>query len=197
MKYILIVLLLLVWIYTLIVTEKTKLLFWHYAVGSGGLFILMMIVVRPLLTKPLSYAVAAMAGLIGGLTHTFEPYFKYGILFVESAKGAITMQIDFECSGIIEIMAFLALLLFFKVYSLKERIALSFIGTLYIMVSNAFRIIVICEIIHIVGPSAYHMAHTLIGRILFYVLTIVLYFYVFTKPQIVRMKLGRFSYGKH
>ncbi len=197
MRYVLVVLLLLVWIYLLIVTEKTKLLFWHFITGSAGLFILMMIVVRPLFTKPLSYAIAAMAGLIGSLTHTFEPYFKYGILFVESAKGAITLQIDFECSGIIEIMAFLSLLIFFKVYGLKERIALSFIGTLYIMLANAVRIIVICEIIHFVGPSAYHMAHTLVGRILFYILTIFLYFYVFTKPQIVRMKLGRFSYGKH
>ena len=125
------------------------------------------------------------------------PYFKYGILFVESAQGAITLQIDFECSGIIEIMAFISLLVFYRVYSISERIVVGVAGILYIMMANALRIIVICEMIHYLGTDVYYMAHTIVGRIVFYAFSIVLYFYVFTKPQIIRMKIGKFNYGDH
>ena len=32
---------------------------------------------------------------------------------------------------------------------------------------------------------------------MFYALSVMMYFYVFTKPQIVRMKIGKFKYGDH
>ena len=197
MKYIIAVIFLLIWLYLLWVTERAKLNFWHYLVGAMGLFLFMMIWGRPVMTEPLARAVAAFAGLIGKLTNTFSLYFKYGILFVQSAAGAVTLQIDFECSGIIEIMAFLSLLVFFRVYSVPERVIVGIMGVWYIMLANALRIIVICEMIHFMGIDVYYMAHTIVGRLVFYALSVLLYFYVFTKPQIIRMKIGRFSYGNH
>ncbi|MDD6194112.1 MAG: exosortase family protein XrtG [Lachnospiraceae bacterium] len=195
--YIIVIALIMAWCYLLWATHRAKLQFWNFLVGSMGLFIILMLLVRPVMTEPLARAVAALAGLFGELTDTFVPYFKYGILFVESTKGALTLQIDFECSGIIEIMAFLSLLVFYRVYSIWERVVVGVAGTLYIMIANALRIIVICEMIHYMGTDVYYMAHTIVGRIVFYALSIVLYFYVFTKPQIIRMKIGKFNYGSH
>lgn len=197
MIYLLAVVLICLWIYLLHVTNKAKLNFWHFIAGAAGLFIIMMFTVRPLLTEPLARGVAAIAGLVGSLTNTFSPFFRYGILFVNSTAGAITLQIDFECSGIIEIMAFLSLLVFFRVYSKAERIIVGIIGVIYIMLANALRIIIICEMIHFMGTDVYYMAHTIIGRLVFYTLSVMMYFYVFTKPQIVRMKIGKFKYGDH
>lgn len=197
MIYILAIVLLVLWIYILFVTNRAKLNFWNYIIGAGGLFIIMMFTIRSVLTEPLARGVAAIAGLFGSLTGTFSPYFRYGILFVDSVAGSITLQIDFECSGIVEIMAFLSLLVFFKVYSKAERIIVGIIGVMYIMLANALRIIIICEMIHFMGSDVYYMAHTIIGRLVFYTLSVFLYFYVFTKPQIVRMKIGKFKYGDH
>lgn len=197
MKYILAVFLLCLWVYLLYVTNKVKLNFWHFIVGAAGLFIIMMFTVRPLFTEPLARGVAAIAGLFGSLTDTFSPFFKYGILFVDSAAGAITLQIDFECSGIVEIMAFLSLLVFFRVYSKAERIIVGIVGVVYIMLANALRLIIICEMIHFMGTEVYYVAHTIVGRLVFYALSVMMYFYVFTKPQIVRMKIGKFKYGDH
>ena len=191
------VLLLLAWLYILSVLDRAKLNFWHFLAGSLGFFLFLMVLVRPVLTEPLARGVAAIAGLVGTLTGTFSVYFRYGILFIEAVGGAITLQIDFECSGIIEIMAFLSLLLFFRVYTGWERAFLAITGTIYIVLANALRVTVICEMIHFFGPGVYYLAHTLVGRIVFYVLSILLYFYVFTKPQIVRMKIGKFSYENH
>ena len=197
MKYLIGIIAVFVWLYLLHVTDRAKLPFWHYILGALGLFLLMMFYVRPVLTEPLARAVAALAGLVGKITGTFSPFFKYGILFVQSDVGAITLQIDFECSGIIEIMAFLALLVFFRVYTVAERVIVSICGILYIMLANALRIILICEMIHFGGLDLYYMSHAVVGRLVFYVLSVLLYFYVFTKPQIVRMRLGKFSYGDH
>ena len=94
-------------------------------------------------------------------------------------------------------MAFLALLVFFRVYAVAERVIVSICGILYIMLANALRIILICEMIHFGGLDLYYMSHALVGRLVFYALSVLLYFYVFTKPQIVRMRLGKFSYGDH
>ena len=120
-KYLIVIGLVALWLYILWATDRAKLQFWHFIAGCMGLFIFLMILVRPVMTEPLARAVAAMAGLFGELTGSFTPYYKYGILFVEATGGAMTLQIDFECSGIVEIMAFLSLLIFYRVYKISER----------------------------------------------------------------------------
>lgn len=44
------------------------------------------------------------------------------------------------------------------------------------------------------GNESYYMAHTIVGRLLFYALSIILYFYVFTRAQIRRQRVGEFGY---
>lgn len=185
------------WLYLMYVLTRAKLEFWRYMCGSMGLFVILLVSLRDLLTMPLARCVAAMAGIIGNLTDTFAVYFKYGILFITTQAGSMTLQIDLECSGLIEILAFLSLLVFFRVYSIPERIIVGVLGVAYILVSNALRITLICEIVHFFGTTGYFVAHTFIGRIFFYVLTVMLYFYVFTKSHIIQMKVGNFSYGNN
>ena len=197
MNWIFVAVVVIAWIYILNVLDRAKLEFWRYMAGSMGLFIIMMITLRELLTLPLARCVAAMAGIVGNLTDTFVAYFKYGIIFIETNAGSMTLQIDMECSGVIEIMAFLSLLIFFRVYNRYERIIVGVLGTAYVMVCNALRIALICEAVHFFGTDAYFIAHTFVGRIFFYVLTVILYFYVFTKSHIIKMKVGNFSYGNN
>ena len=194
-KYIVGIVCLLILIYILSIFKRGKLNFWYYLTGTVGVFLLAMFYLKPYLTLPLARAVAALSGLVGETTGLFSAYFKYGIIFVESKYGAMTLQIDFECSGIIEILAYLSLLMFYNVFDRVERFLYAIIGILYIIVANVIRIVVICAFIHRHGPSSYFIAHTLVGRIVFYVLSVLLYFYVFTKSQVLRMKLGSFTYG--
>jgi len=195
LKYILLVVFLVIWLYLLHILEEAKLYAWKYIVGAAGLFVFMMVYLRPPLTDPLARLVAGIAGIFGNLTGFFEAYFKYGVIFVDSAEGSISLQIDFECSGILEIMAFVSLLSFFRAYSVFERIIVNIIGVIYILLSNVIRIITICCIIHFAGTDYYYMAHTFVGRIVFYALTVFLYFVVFTKEQVIRQKVGGFHYG--
>lgn len=197
MNPIMIILIIIIWLYILSVLKRAGLHAWRFAWGSLGLFIIMMNTIQPLLTVPLARCVAAMAGVVGDITGAFTSYFKYGIIFIHTGLTSTTLLIDFECSGIIEIMAFISLLAFFNVYNFSEKLMIGIGGFCYIMLCNTLRIIMICLAVHFWGMDAYYIVHTFIGRIFFYALTVYLYFYVFTKSQIIKMKVGNFSYDNN
>lgn len=184
------------WVWLLRVLRKAGLKFWRYLLGSCGIFLILLILVRPWLVLPLARLIAALAGIFGKVTGFYQAYYRYGVIFIESLNGAITVNIDLECSGFIEISAFISLLAFYGIYNIPERIYIGVIGTLYTMLTNALRIAVICTMIHFLGTDYYYVAHTIVGRIVFYVLQVILYFYIFTKPHVLKMKTGDFGYNK-
>lgn len=183
-----------VWCYILRVLKKGNLKFWHYMWGSCGLFVLMMMYVRPILTQPLARIVTALTGILGNFLGCYSAYFKYGVIFVTSGEETISLLVDFECSGILEIMAFVSLFAFFEVYTKIEKIIVGTLSIAALIFGNAFRISLICVIIHFFGVSSYYVAHSFIGRIVFYIISVVIYFHVFTKSQIIRQKVGGFAY---
>lgn len=193
----LVFLILIIWIYVLLTMKRADMGIWYYIFGSVGFFVFAMIIIEPFIVGPLQKAVAASAGLFGELTGIYDSYFQQGILFIESGMESLSLYIDFECSGVIEILAFLALLWFFPVYEIHERVVVSIIGIFAIYIANVARIFLICLLIHWFGNNMYFFAHTIFARIFFYVCTVILYFYVFTKPQIVRQKVGAFHYDRN
>lgn len=196
-KYIVGVIVLILWVFILRILNKSKLNFWHYIIGSAGAFILMLIFLEPVLMQPLSRIVALLASIPGKIAGIYSAHYKYGVIFVQSSVGAISLKIDFECSGIIEIMAYVALLLFYRVYTVYERIYVGVLGVIAIVLANALRITIICLMIYFGGIDMYYIAHTFVGRFVFYALSVILYFYVFTKPHIVKQKVGSFRYDNH
>lgn len=185
---------LIIWVYVLTVIRRAKAGFWYYLVGSVGLFSFSMILLEPLLVPILQKLVAAVTGFVGGLTGLFESYFDSGLLFISHNDINLSLFIDFECSGVIEILAFISLLAFFGIYERYERVIVGILGTLLIFFFNVMRIFIICITVYFGGMQIYFTAHTIIGRLFFYVCTVLLYFYVFTKPQVIRQSLGGFSH---
>lgn len=186
----------LIWLYVLRTAYRAKLGFWAFVIGSVGLFIFMMLWIRPLASDPFSKVVAYVAGLVGKATGLYETYTQVGILFVPNAlHAAMSLYIDLECSGMIEIMAFTAMIWFFPVYRPLEKLAINAFAVVWIFAANILRVFLICLLVYYYGSGMFYMAHSVIGRFVFYVLSIMLYFRVFTKSQIKRQKVGGFSYA--
>ena len=183
-----------IWLYILSVLKRGKLDFWYFCLGSVGLFIFLIATLGQVVVEPLSKAVTAVAGIIGNLTGLYRSNFQYGMLFIQKGLSSISLYIDFECAGVIEMVAFTSLLWFFPVYKLHEKIAINIVGAAIIFIGNVIRIFVIAVMIRIFGNDIYYVAHTIIGRFIFYGFSIVLYYYVFTKGQIQRQRVGGFKY---
>jgi len=193
---IIMVLLFLIWAYIVWTCGRAQLKYQKFLIGSVGLFIFLMFWLEPIASAPLERVVALVAGIIGEMTGTFESYYQYAMLFISNGADPMSIYVSFECSGIIESFAFVSLLLFFEIYDLYERVVLSVVGVLTIFVSNVIRIVVISWMIYFGGNDIYYFAHSIVGRFVFYALSIALYFCVFTKPHIIRQRVGRFSYSK-
>ncbi|NLK36809.1 MAG: exosortase family protein XrtG [Epulopiscium sp.] len=183
-----------VWLFVLEVLHRAQLKFWRFLWGSVGLFISFMIWAEPIMTVHLSRFVSLVAGFLGELTRMYVPYFEYGVLFIENKDSAISLYIDYECSGVIEIMVFLSMLWFFPVYEVLEKIIVSIIGVLWIFMANVLRIHAICTLIYWAGSDSYYIAHTILGRLIFYGFSIALYYYVFTRAHIIRQRIGGLRY---
>lgn len=187
----------LVWIYLLSVFTRGKLYFYQFIWGSVGLFVFMMMWIQPVAIRPLTNLVCSAAGVAGRMTGFYESYSEYSMLFVQHGSEAISLCIDYECSGIIEMMAYVSMLAFFRVYDWMQRIILSVLGCMMIFFANIIRLFVIGTTIYYFGNDAYYIAHTIVGRIIFYALSVMLYYYIFTKSQIVKQKIGGFHYAKN
>jgi exosortase family protein XrtG len=184
-----------IWAYSIWVLSRTGLHFFKFCLGSVGLFFFLMIWVQPIVTAPLSMAVSAVAGVLGNLTNMFDSYYKYSILFIPKNTASVSLTIDYECSGVIEIMAYSCMLWFFPLYNTIEKLIVNCIGIAVIFGANILRIFIICTLIYFYGNDIFYFAHTIFGRIIFYAISIILYFYTFTRSQIIRQKVGNFTYG--
>ncbi len=184
-----------VWIYVIWVLSRTGLHFFKFCIGSVGLFFFLMLWIQPLIMQPLKMAVSAAAGVLGDFFEMYDSYYQYSILFIPKDTTAVSLTIDYECSGVIEIMAFSCMLWFFPLYNTIEKLIINCIGLAVIFLANVLRIFLICTLIYFYGNEIFYFAHTIFGRIFFYSISIALYFYVFTRSHIIRQKVGSFNYG--
>lgn len=191
---IVLIVLFVLWIYLLSVFKRKKLEFFYFLLGSIGTFLFAFVLFRNILTQIMTTSTCFLTGLLGNALGFFKAYTSHSILFIENADGPISLYVDFECGGVIEILVFISLICFFAVYNVKEKIAISLIGIVWIMISNIIRLFSICLIINQFGNESYYVAHTIVGRMIFYALSIVLYFYVFTRAQIRKQRVGEFGY---
>lgn len=183
-----------VWIYILTVFKRRKLEFYYFLLGSIGTFLFAFALLKGIMTEILTTMTCFLTGLFGNALGIFKAYTTHSILFVENADGPISLYVDFECGGVIEILVFISLIFFFAVYNLKEKICISLVGIVWIIAANIIRLFSICLIINQFGNESYYVAHTIVGRLIFYALSIILYFYVFTRAQIRRQRVGEFGY---
>ena len=189
------IILILVWLYALSTCKRSSLAYHRFFIGSVGLFTLLLWFLKPRLTTYLAKFITLLSGIVGKLFSIYETYPKYGMIFVESKVGPISLYVDYECAGLVEIIVFISLVAFFPLFKKAEKWSIMTIGTLWIIVSNVVRIATICCVLHFFGANYYYLAHTIIGRLVFYFLMISLYFVVFTKKQILRQKVGNFDYA--
>ncbi|EIW13572.1 exosortase (transpeptidase), TIGR03110 family [Lactiplantibacillus pentosus KCA1] len=174
------------WIYGLSVLKRARLSAFYFIVGSAGLFFILTAISRPYWVWFFTHAVIHGVALFTELTNWGQIMFKMGLVYINNGGNPVIMSIDYECSGIIETCAFVSLVVFYPAYQRREKVFYGVFGLLYIYLINVLRLNIVIAIIHFGGGESFFLAHSVIGRLIFYVLVIVLYYNVFTYSQLAR-----------
>lgn len=183
----------LVWLYLLSALNRAHLPAFHFIVGTAGLFFILIGLSDPYWVWFFTHAVINGVRWIGETTGMCTIMNHYGLVSINNPTGPLTMSIDYECSGIIETTAFVSLVAFFPIFKRTERAFFGLLGVLWIYLANVLRLGLVIVICHYYGGSAFFLAHSILGRMLFYVLVIMLYYNVFTYSQISHSLFAGFS----
>lgn len=187
----------LVFFYLLTVFKRGKLELAKFALGTIGLFLTLFFAFNDVATPLLAKTVTFCSGIIGEMTGLYQAYPDNSLLFISHEGETISLYVDYECAGFVEMVIFVSLIVFFPLYKWYTKILYGIYGVCLLFLSNILRLVFICTSVYFLGNEAFYMSHAILGRLLFYTLSMCVYFYVFTRPQIARQKIGRFSYDKN
>lgn len=183
------------WLYVLSVLKRIGWSAAYVVLGVVGTFFIIISLVNNNVISFLMRLNTSGAGVVGMLTGFYTVAPTLGIIHIVSGQSAINLFITYECSALIELAAYIALVLFFPFFkNLQQRLKLLGFGVIYLLLANMLRLTVTALIIHFLGLPSLIWAHVIVGRLIFYVLTIILYFYVFTRSQVLHIKIGRFDF---
>lgn len=140
-----------------------------------------------------------------GLSHTainsitaFNRYFNIpvfpfagaGTVLMTSSRisGYTSLEIGTECSGLLECSVFIGLSLFYPVMSSGWKLLSLVGGSIFIYLINLIRIEMIIVSIYLWGRDTIFLAHTVLGRGVFFFMMIALYWFFFTRSTLIFLR---------
>jgi exosortase family protein XrtG len=105
-------------------------------------------------------------------------------LVIPDPTGWSILQIEIECTTLIEASVFTGLLLFYPRFTAKERISRLGLGLVATLLINLMRLAVIAGMVHTLGKSAVPLAHAVVGRVVFFAGVVVVYWRMLTMPTL-------------
>lgn len=106
------------------------------------------------------------------------------VLVVLGQAGWTVIEVGIECSGLLELTALTALLLFYPGLGVARRIQLMSAGLVATYLINVIRLLVIIAFLHWGGRDMMWLAHSVIGRAVFFVLVVAVYWFIFTRAAL-------------
>lgn len=181
-----------IWIYGLSVLKRADLSGFNFWWGSIGLFIITAFIFRPYFVWLISDILTSTLGVFASITHWFTAYPVTNFIQIDVGKNSVQLFVDYECSGVIEFLSYISLVAFYPLYNRQAKITAGVVGSLWIFVANIVRLLLIAVIVKYCGVGSLFWAHSILGRLLFYALVIILYYNVFTRPQMINGLNQRF-----
>ncbi len=106
-------------------------------------------------------------------------------LFIPTMEGWAILVCALECSALFELAVLFSLIVFYLRFSpLRKGFSVLF-GLVTTYVANIFRLVIISSITHRYGEEYIFLAHTVVGRLLFFGLVLFIYWYLITRPSII------------
>lgn len=123
---------------------------------------------------------AALFTLAGRPLRVFEG----SVVLIPEATGWTGIGIGIECSTLIESFALTGLVMFYPRLTSGERVARTAIGLLATYILNMLRLVVIVIMIMAWGKPVVMLAHALVGRLIFFLGVVWLFWKLLTVPTL-------------
>jgi exosortase family protein XrtG len=125
-----------------------------------------------------------LSRLVGGSLRMAEG----GGMVVPDPTGWSILQVGIECSALIEISIFIGLMLFYPRLTAAERLGRIFFGALATIGINLVRLAVIAALVASFGKPIVPWAHAVVGRLVFFVGILFLYWRMLTLPTLTMIR---------
>ena len=187
-SYIGLILLVAVWLVLVVFFRHYRIWLLYYCVASVGLALLLifagarLLPIERWLEMATTSGAHAYASLLGIQTRVFEATPGDILVWVVvQAPGWTIVRVDVECSGFLEMAVLVGLLLFYPSWSFLRRIGYIGVGLVALFGANLVRVVSILTILHTFGKPSIFVAHTIIGRIIFFILAIGVYWLLLSR----------------
>ncbi len=169
----------------------------YYIIGAVGLAFLVIFIgrnspIEPALQTAVAQGVHFFAKLVNIPTDTFDAApGALLVLVISQDIGWTMLQVTVESSGLLESGVVLGMLMFYPAWTIKRKLSYVALALLLTYVANLVRLLVIVATLHLAGKDSLLVSHTIIGRGIFFVGVILIYWFLLTRPTLstVRKKL--------
>ncbi|HNB50954.1 MAG TPA: hypothetical protein PK530_03380 [Anaerolineales bacterium] len=184
-----------VWVGGVIFLRYYRVWLFYYLLGTVGCAYWLALGVRnvwgiePLLAQSVAQAVHLLAGLINVPTVTFSG--APGVLLVmvvAQEVGWTVLQVGVESSGLLEMSTLLSLVVFYPGFSLRQKAFTLFVGLLATWFANVVRLFLIVTILNHFGKESLILAHTYLGKLVFFAFTILIYWLLITSQTLTLLR---------
>ncbi len=184
-----------IWVAVVIFLRKTRIWLPYYVVSAVGCAYWLVLVfgnqlgLEPLLAHSVAWMVHITSNLLGIPTRIFEG--APGVLLVlviYQDIGWTVLQVGLESSGMLEITVLVSLLLFYPGWTLFHRLRLILFGGIAMWVANILRMLVIVVMLNQFGKEALVLAHMYVGKAVFFVLVILIFWFIITRPTLKQLQ---------
>jgi len=179
----------LIWLAITLFLYKHRIWVLYYVWGAVGLSCLLILLFHG------SWVEYRLEHYTGILLHHILNYFGITTYVFDKSPGTLlvlikldsnwtTIDLDIENSGFLEVCIIFGLAVFYPVYQWSKRILVALGGVITVYIINMIRLMVVIAAIHSWGRDMSFIANTIIGRFIFFILVIALYWTIMTKPTI-------------
>ncbi len=186
-----------IWLLAVLFFRLNRIWLPYYIVGSVGLAFLLIYIgrntpIEPWLQTAVAQGVHAVSQVLQIPTNTFDAApGALMVLVVSQDIGWTMLQVTVESSGLLESGVILGMLAFYPAWSAHKRASYIVLALLLTYVANIIRLLVIVATLHLLGKDSLLISHTIIGRAVFFIGVIAIYWFLLTRPTLgeVRKKL--------
>jgi exosortase family protein XrtG len=138
-----------------------------------------------LLGQSIAWSVHQLSAPLGLPTRIFEGApASLLVMIVTQEVGWTLLKIGVESSGLLEMIVLVSLLIFYPGRTLRQRMISVVIGWGLTWLANVLRVMLIIMMLQLYGKESLVVAHSLIGKGVFFILTIAIYWYLLTTPTV-------------